>query len=456
MTTLARELNRTLKIAWPLTLGLLGQQFLGLIDSIMVGHHSTVELAAAAFVNSLCGAPLVIIFGFTTNIGVLVAQAVGRNGGGQAGRILRHGFVLNLTIALILMLALGLLNQHLELFSQPADVTAHAHSFLHYISMSLLPLALFNAFRQFSDGLQITLPPMLITVFGVILNTTINWFLIFGHSGAPEMGLAGAGIATLISRWVMLIILFIVIVRDERYKKYIGGLWGRTYEMAIFSRNFGIGAPSDFQYLFESGAFYAVAIMMGWIGTSTLAANQIVMSLVALLYMFPLSISIATSVRVGEATGRKDPFATRVIGFSSLYLSFAVTFICALILFFGRLVLPLFFTGDLDVIHITGDLFVIAGFFQIFDGTQCVLVGALRGMSDVKVPTAWMFFAYWVVGISLAYGCGFTLHYGYLGIWTGLALSVVISALGLTYRFDRISSRHIHNSKNSPLAETAP
>jgi multidrug resistance protein, MATE family len=443
MTTWTRELNRTLKIAWPVTLGLLGQQILGMVDSMMVGHHSTVELAAAAFVNNLCGPPIVIIIGFTTHVGVLVAQAVGHNGGENSGKILRHSLLWNILISLTLILVLEILNHHLEIFGQPPEVVAVSHTFLHLMSWSLLPFALFNSFRQYSDGLQKTVPPMVITVFGVAINTTLNWFLIYGHGGMPELGIAGAGIATLIARTIMFALLFVLVSRGDVYKKFRGELFGRAIDMKLVRSGLNIGAPSALQYLFESGIFYFAAMMMGWLGTLPLAANQIVMSMIIVLYMFPLSISIATSVRVGEAVGQKDAGAARAIGFGSLYLSTLVTFVCAVLMIGGRTFWPHLFTADEKVIFIASDLFVVAGFFQIFDGAQCVLVGALRGINDVRIPTLMMFISYWGCGATLAYIFGLKLGYGHLGIWAGLAFSVVATALMLIYRFEVVSRRRL-------------
>jgi MATE family multidrug resistance protein len=439
MTTKTQELRRTLTLVWPITLGLVGQYLLGLIDAMMVGHHSTVELAAAALVNSLCGAPMVILNGFSIHIGVLVAQRMGRNEGSTAGQILRHGLVFNLALGLLMVGLLESLNQHLDWLHQPADVTAHAHVFLHWMTLSLLPLALFNCFRQYSDGLQKTLPPMLIVLLGMILNTILNWFFIFGHGGAPEWGLAGAGLATFLARTVMFVFSFAWVTRGRRYRIHLEGFWDFLFERKTFAMAFKLGGASALQHLFSSGVFYFAAILMGWLGTSTLAAHQTVMSLINLLYMLPLSVALATSVRAGEATGRGDFSLVRRVTLGSLALSLGVMAGSALFLLFGRFALPQLFTADETVIGLAAELFMIAGIFQIFDGAQVVLINALRGMNDVVAPTLGLFVAYWVVGGSLAYTSGILLNRGQTGVWGGLAVATATSALYLANRFDRLS-----------------
>lgn len=414
---------------------------------MMVGYHSTVELAAAAFINSITGGPVVMVIGYSTHIGVLVAQSLGREHGRLAGRILRHGLISNFIISLILVAGLEIINSHLYWFHQTSEVENTAHGFLSCMTISVVPLALFNALRQYADGLQVTLPSMLVIIGSVIVNTICNYFLIFGHGGAPELGLVGAGIGTLIARTLMFIAMALYVVRARRFRNYRDGLFGKKIEWHYLFSGFKIGAPSALQNLFEAGIFFFVAFMMGWIGTEPLAANQTVMSLVAVLYMLPLGLSIATSVRVGEATGRGDPMSARRIGFAALATSLVATSLCAVFLVLCRNLLPRLFTNDLNVIAIAQGLYVIAGFFQIFDGTQAVLVGALRGMSDVKVPTLVMFIAYWALGAPLAYFAGFTLKFGHIGVWVGLALSVVANAIGLTFRFDRISSHRIRVPK---------
>jgi multidrug resistance protein, MATE family len=435
------EVKKTLKIAWPIMIGLIGQHLFGMLDSIMVARHSTVELAASAFVNNVFVIALVLIFGFSSALSALVAQARGRGEQNTAGLILKHGLTCLLIFSLICMFALEFLNTNIHLFHQTEEVAAASKVFMRLMTWSLLPMAFYVAFRHYSDGLEKTMLPTVILSIGFVINTVLNYCLIYGNWGAPELGLKGAGIATLVARIFMAVSIAIIIFSKSSHKEYIQSFWHGRFSKSLFTQVLKLGTPTAMQMLFEVGLFAGCGVMMGWLGTKTIAAHQVVMSLATISFMFPLSISIATSIRCGEFTGKHDWAAVRRIGRSSIYFTLFMTGAWALLFIFCRQPISYLFTNDPDVVAIASEIFLFAAFFQLFDGTQSVLIGILRGSSDVKVPTIITFVVYWIISAPLAYGLTAFGNMGFRGIWSVLALSLVLSSTLLVARFEWLMNK---------------
>ena len=443
MTTPIQEVKKTLKLAWPIMLGLVGQHLFGLIDTIMVGHHSTVELAAAAFVNNVLNLFLIVLYGFSSGLSVLISHARGRQNTIRVALLLKHGLICQLALCVLFIAILQFLNMNLEIFAQQPEVTDRSHTYFNYMTYSLVPLALFMTLRQFSDGLEQTLLPTVMLAVGFLLNTVMNWLFIFGNLGFAEMGLEGAGLATVISRVFILILLALFLFRKSFYQPYLKDFFSSPIEKSAFRALIFIGTPSAIQYMFEVGVFIGAAILMGWISTITLAAHQVVINFASVTFMFPLSLSIATSVRVGYATGREHWISAKHIGLSSVAAAASTMSIFALFFYFGRDTIPHWFTDDLAVAQIASQIFIFAALFQVFDGIQSVFIGALRGLHDVKIPTVLTFIAYWAIGASLSYYLAFSCGMLHRGIWLGLALSLVVAALLLGLRFFYVINKRL-------------
>ena len=435
------ELRPTFTLALPITVGQVSQILMGLTDSAMVGHVGKVPLAAAAFAGSVFGLFFIVGTGLLVPVSVLVARARGAGRPGECGQWLRHGLAVALAVGASEALVISLLSTQLRRFGQPAEVVAAVNPFFIIIGVSLIPTFLFQVLRQSSEALGRPWQPMTILFFSVGLNALLNWVFIFGHWGAPALGLTGSGCSTLLARVFSVIALWIWLRRQPALRP----LLPRPGDLVALSRRslremFRIGLPVTGQLLIEVVAFSTAALMMGWLGTVSLAAHQIALSCAAFTFMFPLGLSMAVSIRMSEAVGRGRREALRPIGFGALGLSTAMMGAFALIFALAGGGIARGFTTDPDVAALAARLLLVAAIFQIFDGGQVVGVGALRGLTDVRIPTLITFIAYWLVALPGAYLLGFKTHLGAIGIWAGLAAGLACAAVLLATRLARATA----------------
>jgi MATE family multidrug resistance protein len=307
--------------------------------------------------------------------------------------------------------------------------------YYYVILASLIPLMIFQNFRQFLEGLSITKPTMYISIGANLINILLNYLLIYGKFGFPELGLIGAGWGTLISRLFMAIGLLIYIGKGKRTEIFKEGLRIFSISAAYFKPMLKIGVPSGAQFVFEVGAFSVAALMMGQLGVVPLAAHQIAISLVSLSYMMATGIAAASTVRIGNQIGKRDAFNLKRAGNMSFIISLIFMAFCSVIFIAGNQFFPTLYVDDPELIQIAGSLIIVASFFQLSDGVQVVGLGALRGMSDVKIPTIITLISYWVLGIPASYLFGFVLEMGPEGIWYGLLVGLSASAIALFVRF---------------------
>ena len=422
--------DKTFTLAYPVMLSQLGQVMVGVADNIMVGRLGAVPLAAASLANSIFFVVLMFGIGISMAVTPMVAAADGEGKTGKIGRLLNHGFVINTVSSFLLFLFILAVSPVLKLINQPQEVVVLAIPYLLIITFSLLPFMFFQTYKQFIEGLSQTKQAMFITVIFNLLNIGLNWLLIYGNWGFPELGLNGAGWATLISRVFMAWALYIYVTK--RLKQI---------RLTIIKKMLGIGIPTGLQFIFEVGAFSTAAIMMGWIGVNALAAHQIAINLASISYMMASGLSAAAMVRVGNQLGKRDISKLREVGFSIFGMVTVFMSVFAILFLLLKNYMPLLYIDDPQVIKMAASLLIIAGIFQISDGLQVVALGALRGLSDVKIPTLVTLLAYWVVGLPLGYFLAFKLHWNELGIWIGLLIGLTLTAIMLLYRFNSLSSK---------------
>jgi MATE family multidrug resistance protein len=283
---------------------------------------------------------------------------------------------------------------------------------------------------------------MIITLIANLVNVFANWLLIYGNLGFPALGLNGAGWATFASRAFMALALMGFVMNNKFFKRYDVSFHFKSINWPVIKKILSLGLPSGIQYFFEVGAFAFAVVMVGWLGTAQLAAHQIAINLASISFMAVLGISVAGSIRVGNAVGMKDIAETRRAGFTASLLGASIMFGAGVIFILFRNFLPTLYVNDEVVISYASSLLVIAALFQISDGTQAVGIGILRGLTDVKIPTAITFIAYWIVGLPVGYLLGFTFKLGVQGVWIGLLLGLTTSAILLTLRFNS-RSKHI-------------
>ncbi len=419
-----------------------GQMALQLTDTAMVGHYSNTSLAASAFAGSVYAIFLVFGMATTTFVSTLVSQAYGAGQHRRCGEILRHALVINLFMAIGIAALIELGIPFLFIFGQDLDVLTEATPYLSVIGWSSLPIFLFQVLRQYSEALNRTLPPLLITIAAIGLNALLNWMFIFGNFGMPELGLLGAGYATLVCRLLMVLGLAILIFRDPFYREFFPSRWLAGLQQKLIQNSLKIGLPAGFQGLFEVGTFAMAAVMMGWVGVNELAAHQVALSLAATTYMFALGISFAATILVGNAYGRGRMNEAKKAGASALLLGLIVMGFFGLVFAVGHELLPRIYSKDAEILKIASVFMIWAAVFQIFDGTQIISLGCLRGLSDLKIPT-------WITGINygffalpLAYVLGFHTSLAGVGIWVGLSVGLMTAAIALSYRFIRLVKHH--------------
>lgn len=445
MTT-AEHYKKNILLAWPVMLSQVGHVLVGVADSAMVGQIGTIPLAAGALANSIFAIPMVFGMGMAFGMTTPIANADGENKPEKAGSYLKHGLVSNTLTALLIFLIVYAFSDYSYLLDQEASVTEMAGPYLLIITSSIFPLMLFLTFKQFAEGLSDTRFAMYISLGANAINIGLNYLLIFGHFGFPELGLVGAGYATLISRIIMAIIMFVYIFTHTKFKKHLRNWMSKQWQRVQFKRLLDIGIPSGLQYTFEISAFATAAILAGQISAESLAAHQIAISLAALSYMAASGLGAAATVRIGNQLGKRDIPNLKKAGNTNFILSIVFMAFCGVFFYVGRDYFPRLYTDDIEVQAIAAQLLIIAVIFQISDGVQVVALGALRGMSDVKIPTFITLLSYWILGIGGAWLMGIYWEWGTSGIWYGLALGLTASAIFLYWRFQWKTKRLLYES----------
>ena len=428
-------------LAYPVMLSQLGHVMMGVTDSIMVGHIGAEPLAAASLANVVFNVILLFGIGVSYAITPLVASAQGEHNNENISNTLKHGMAINFVNSLILVLVVYFGKTILFHIDQPEEVVKLSIPYLDIITFSIIPTLLFQTFRQFTEGLSLTRIAMYVVIASNFLNIGLNYIFIYGHAGFPAMGLVGAGYGTLISRIAMALAIGIYIYYTPAFKDFHSGFSIGNYSRALFKKMLNIGVPAGVQFIFEVAAFDFSAVMMGWLGTKTLAAHQIAINLATISYMTTTGLAAAATIRVSNELGKKDFRTLRTVGFTLLGLALAIMAAWGLLFIVGRNFLPALYIADVDVLTIAAPLIVIAGFFQLADGTQVVCIGALRGLQDVKIPSIFIFIAYWVIGLPLGYWLGFKMGYGANGIWMGLLIGLTLTAIAMFFRFHRLSKK---------------
>jgi MATE family multidrug resistance protein len=418
-------------------IGQLGHMMLGVVDSLMVGRLGAVPLAASSLVNGLILLIIVLGIGMSVALTPLVAIAKGSDNHSECGIILRQGLLVNLVFSFLLVIPIYFFSDIVYYLNQPVEVAEQAESYLKILNFSIIPLMLFQTYKQFSEGLSFTKPPMVILIISNIINAFGNWILIFGNLGFPQLELDGAGYSTLITRIFIVVALFIYIRNAKSFREYDPSLKFRSINWRVIKKIINLGVPGGFQMFFEVGGFVFAAVMVGWIGANELAAHQIAINLASITFMVGLGISIAATIRVGNYLGKRDLVGIKKAGYSALAIIALIMSGFGVLFFVLRDYLPTLYINDVEVIKTAASLIVIASFFQVVDGLQVVGVGILRGLTDLKATMVIAFFAFWIIGLPVAYILGFTFEYGVQGIWTSLVVGLAIAALVFILRFQK-------------------
>lgn len=440
--------KKTFLLAYPVIISQVGHVIVNITDSVLIGHLGPIKLAACSLGISVFAVLMVFGIGIAYGLTPHISREFGANNKDACGKYLVNSLIINIIAGIVVFLGIYGLSTQLNHFGQAPEVVIEALPFLRIIGFSMVPLMLFLTFKQFAEGLNFTRQAMIITLIADGFNIFLTYGLINGAFGLPRLELEGAGIANLISRSLMAVLMITYVLRSKNFKPYLHQAKSKFIEWKTSMEIINYGIPTAFQYLFEVGAFALAALMMGMLGPNFQSAHQIAISIASATYMAASGIGAATSVRVGNALGEGNFKQLKRAGNVGYLMVLMFMGLMAIIMILGRTIFPLFFMSHPEVVEIATGLMIIAAFFQLSDGTQVVGLGALRGMGDVKIPTLVTFIAYWVISIPLAYYLGFELKMGGIGIWIALSLGLTLSAIMLFWRFNKLSKALIINKNN--------
>lgn len=441
----------SLALAGPVVISQLGHTLVQTADSIIVGQFAgTIPLAAVSLVHSVFMIIMVMGLGIAYGITPLIAQENGRKNYLECGHLLSNSLWINIVSGILLfcMVYFGsmVVIDHLD---QDPAVIAEAKPYLFLMSLSIVPIMVFSAFKQFAEGLGFTKQAMNITIWGNVLNIILAIIFVKGMFGIEPMGVRGVGYSTLIDRCLMAVVMGYYVFKSTNFKRYLAEFKLFSVQLHRCRSIMRIGAPVAMQYVFEMGAFAAAAIMAGTFGPDIQAAHQIAITLAAMAYMMASGIASAATIMIGNNFG-KNRF-DRLKRFATTNYMMVILFMCLTAIIFAvfNQWLPWIFTRDTVVIGIAAQLLVIAGIFQLLDGTQVVGMGILRGMGDVNWPTWINFVAYWIIGLPIGYLLSVTWGVGVKGIWYGLTLGLGMSSLLLYIRYRKVVAQISRSTSQS-------
>ena len=453
-----RYYTENLRIAFPVILSFAGQQLVQVMDTIMVGRLGAVELSAVSLSSAIITNITMIGLGIAMALTPLTGYHFARNEKSQCNVLFRNSLLLNIIMSVALCGLLFAINPMLRLFGQPQSVLDALDGYYYSVTLSLIPYLIFLTFKQYLEGLGNTFYSMLITLGCNVLNVFLNVGFIYGYMGFPELGVTGAGVATLISRIMMPIAFIIIIFIKKEFKPYFKrrrrvaeSQSHQDVDSPRQSQNLlcdfttlrlydllKVGFPIAAQMTLELFSLTFMTIMMGWLGEKTLAANQIAQTMIGFSFMIANGVASASTILVSHDYGRRDINSIKNHAYSAIHLGIAIMICFALLYAFGGEFLARIFSTDEDVIAIATKLFMVVALFEIFDGTQVTALGALRGLTDVKRPMYYALICYILVEIPVGYILGFPLGLGAIGIVGGFMAGLILAATLFLLRFRKL------------------
>ena len=455
---LTKEFSYNWKLAAPVIMGMLGHTFVGLVDNIMVGQLGSAELAAVSLGNSFFFVAMSLGIGFSTAITPLVAEADSEDNFKKGKSAFKHGLFLCIGLSLLLYGMVLLARPLMYLMEQPEEVVVLTMPYLDIIAISLIPLIIFQGFKQFSDGLSLTKHSMYATIVGNLINVGINYLLIFGKFGFPKMGIIGAGVGTLVSRIAMIAIIWVLLKNDKKATAFVTHIKLFVLESTMLKKIINLGLPSAMQMFFEVAIFTAAIWLSGLLGKNAQAANQIALNLSSMTFMIAMGLSVTAMIRVGNQKGLKNYVELQRIAKSIFLMGIMFASVFALLFLIFHDIFPTLYLDledvnnyldNQEVVAIASKLLLVAALFQISDSAQVVFLGALRGLQDVKIPTVLTFISYWMIGFPTSYFLGKETAYGSTGIWIGLLVGLASASIFLYLRFIYLTNRLIQAHNNN-------
>lgn len=419
----------------PIIIGQIGMIVLGFADTIMIGHHSTIELGAASFVNNMFALVIIFSTGFSYGLTPVIGNLFATRRYVEAGQALRSSLLLNFLVSLLLILVMTILYLNIERLGQPEELIPLIKPYYLVLLVSLVFVLIFNGFKQFTDGITDTKTAMWILLGGNVLNIIGNYILINGKLGFPELGLFGAGVSTLFSRILMVIVFVFIFLYNRRFSRYRVGFFRLGWSKHFFNRLNALGWPIAFQMGMEAASFSLSTVMVGWLGTIALASHQIMLTISQLTFMMIYGMGAAVAIRVSYFKGQEDILNVRRSAYAGFHLILTLGIVLSFFIFLSRNYLGALFTDSQEVSVMVSALVIPFLIYQFGDGLQINFANALRGVSDVKVAMWIAFVAYFLISLPVGYICGFVLNWGIIGIWMAFPFGLTVAGLLFYFRF---------------------
>jgi MATE family multidrug resistance protein len=429
---------------------MLGHTLIGIVDNIMVGKLGATELAAVSLGNSFIFIAMSLGIGFSTAITPLIAEADAEKDEKKIRSTFHHGLLLCTILGIALFIIIVLAKPIMLLMHQPIEVVEMAYPYIDWVAFSLIPVIIYQGYKQFADGLSKTKYSMYAIFMANVVHIFFNYVLIYGIWIFPKLGILGAALGTVISRIMMVVFMHYILKYDKNIKKYFKDFSFKEIKKSILKKIVNLGTPSAMQMLFEVSLFTGAIWLSGSIGKTSQAANQIALTLATITFMFAIGLSVTAMIRISNQKGLNDYINLVIVAKSIFLLALIIEIVFALFfIVFHNYLPPLFLDTEniqqaLDnnqVIKIAAQLLLVAAVFQISDGIQVVVLGALRGLQDVKVPMYITFVAYWVIGFPISFYLGLYTELKATGIWIGLLAGLTVAAIFLYIRFNYLTKK---------------
>ena len=449
-TKYTKEFSYNIKLAYPVILGMLGHTLIGIVDNIMVGKLGSTELAAVSLGNSFIFIGMSLGIGFSTAITPIIAEADAEKNDAKIRSTFHHGLFLCTILGIALFCVIVLAKPLMQLMHQPDAVVALAGPYIDWVAFSLIPVIIYQGYKQFADGLSKTKYSMYAIFMANVVHIFFNYVLIYGVWFFPKMGILGAGLGTVISRIMMVVFMDFLLRKNPVMNQYFQNFSFREIRKKMLRKIIDLGLPSALQMLFEVTLFTAAIWLSGSIGKTSQAANQIALTLATTTFMLAMGLSVTAMIRVSNQKGLNDYKNLIVVARSIFLLTIIVETIFGILFvalhnFLPHLFLNLDnanqFLDNEEVIIIASKLLLVAAVFQISDGIQVVVLGALRGLQDVKIPMYITFVAYWVIGFPISFYLGIYTELKAIGVWIGLLAGLTAAAGFLYLRFSRLTKK---------------
>jgi len=431
---------------------MLGHTLIGIVDNIMVGKLGATELAAVSLGNSFIFIAMSLGIGFSTAITPLIAEADAEKDEKKIRSTFHHGLLLCTILGIALFIIIVLAKPIMLLMHQPIEVVEMAYPYIDWVAFSLIPVIIYQGYKQFADGLSKTKYSMYAIFMANVVHIFFNYVLIYGIWIFPKLGILGAALGTVISRIMMVVFMHYILKYDKNIKKYFKDFSFKEIKKSVLKKIVNLGTPSAMQMLFEVSLFTGAIWLSGSIGKTSQAANQIALTLATITFMFAMGLSVTAMIRISNQKGLNDYINLVIVAKSIFLLALIIEIVFALFfIVFHNYLPPLFLdteniqqaVDNKEVIKIAAQLLLVAAVFQISDGIQVVVLGALRGLQDVKVPMYITFVAYWVIGFPISFYLGLYSELKATGIWIGLLAGLTVAAIFLYIRFNYLTKKLI-------------